>query len=78
MLYTVLILTIIIFMLLLDLFVARTYRHEKVSHYSTPAKYDISYNEIDIPVIKKSPPQRMAASWISKSADDYFGARLGA
>lgn len=47
MLYIVLILTIIIFMLLLDLFVARTYRHEKVPHYSTPAKYNISYNEID-------------------------------
>jgi hypothetical protein len=40
-LYTVLILTIIIFMLLLDLFVARTYRHEKVPHYSTPAKYNL-------------------------------------
>jgi len=44
MLYIVLIVTIIfIFILLLDLLIARMYRNERAPHHLTPAKYGISY-----------------------------------
>ena len=38
---------------LLDLLIARMYRNEKEPHHSTPAKYDIPFTEINIPVSKE-------------------------
>lgn len=50
MVYIVLILSIVIlFILILDLVIARMYRNERAPHHSTPAKYGISYSEINVP-----------------------------
>lgn len=52
MFYFVLIVTIIIFIFLLDLFIAGMYRNKKEPHQLTPAKHDIAFDEVNIPLPK--------------------------
>ncbi|MBA4385000.1 MAG: hypothetical protein C0410_09705 [Anaerolinea sp.] len=53
MLYFVLILAVIaFFVIMLDLFIARMYHNRIESHRVTPTKYDISYDDVNIPFSK--------------------------
>ncbi len=51
--YFVLFLVVIVFfVIMLDLFIARMYRNQKEPHHVTPAKYDIAYEAVNIPLPK--------------------------
>ena len=65
MLYFILILAVIVFfVIMLDLFIASMYRNRKESHHETPAKYDIAYEDINIPLPKEA---RLYGWWIPAS-----------
>ena len=55
---------IIIFVILLDRFIARMYRNPQKSHQATPTKYNIAYEEICIPLLNRS---QLYGWWISAS-----------
>lgn len=62
MLYFVLTLAVIVlFVIMLDLFIARMYRNRKESHHVTPAKYEIAYEEINVALPKEA---RLYGWWI--------------
>jgi pimeloyl-ACP methyl ester carboxylesterase len=54
----------IIFVILLDWFIARMYRNPKKSHQTTPAEYNIAYEEVRLPLSKRS---QLYGWWISAS-----------
>ena len=57
---------IIIFVILLDRFIARMYRNPQKSHQATPTEYNIAYEEICIPLLNRS---QLYGWWISASSN---------
>ena len=55
---------IIIFVILLDRFIARMYRNPQKSHQATPVQYNIAFKEVRIPHSKRS---QLYGWWISAS-----------
>jgi len=53
---------IIIFVILLDRFIAHMYRNPQKSHQTTPVEYNIAYEEVRIPLSKLS---QLYGWWIS-------------